>query len=141
MLSRFIFLEIKNLAETLRNETLEIIENDKQIVGKILQSYKIRKDNPEEFENINKEAVEFCSEVSQKALDTLKLVERISKVGNKMLASDFKICKIYAFASVETSIINIEVNLDSIKDKEYKQKKKKIYGKFYDEAKEIIERM
>lgn len=131
-------LAIKKEAEILRNETLQIIDKDKEVLQEILSSYKIRKDHPEKLEKANKKAVEFCVKVTKKAVETLDLVKRIAKVGNRMLASDFKICEYYAFASVEASIVNIEVNLNSITDEEYKKEIKNVYSKDYEEAKKLI---
>ena len=128
-------LSIKKEAEKLKNEVLEII--DKAILEEILNSYKQRKENPEKYNETNKLAVEFCVKVTEKALQTLKLTDSISKVGNKMLSSDFKICGFYGFASVEASIVNIQINLDSIQDEEYKTNITKQYLKIYEEANAI----
>ena len=128
-------ISIKNEAEVLKHEVLEVIDQDKKVLEKVLKAYKIRKENPEEFEIANKNAVQFCIEVTNKALETLKLASRISKVGNKMMSSDFKICSLYGFSSVEASIINVKINLDSVKDEEYKEKKREEYLKIYEEAK------
>ena len=59
--------------------------------------------------------------VTNKSLETLELAQKVSKVGNKMLSSDFKICAFYAFASVEASIVNVKINLDSIQDEKYQK--------------------
>ena len=86
-----------------------------------------RKEKPKEYEEANKKAVEFCLEVMKDAMKTLELTDKISKCGNKMLSSDFKICKYYAIASVKASIVNIEINLESIQDEEFKKEKKEEY--------------
>ena len=134
-------LAIKEKAIRLRNEALAIIDQDQQVLEKILAGYKKRKEEPEFYEKANREGVEFCVQVTKKGIETLKLVEQISKVGNRMLASDFQISNIYAFASVEASIVNIEVNLKPMKDEEFKKEIKKIYTQDYEEAKKIKERI
>lgn len=134
-------LAIKEEAKLLRNEALDIIDQDKEVLEKILAAYKIRKGNPEKYEKANKEAVKFCIKVTEKGVETLKLVERITKVGNRMLASDFEISGIYAFASVQASIVNIEINLKSVQDEEFKTEMKKIYHKVYEEANILRERL
>lgn len=133
-------LEIQKQVEILRNDLLKVIDQDKEVLEKILSGYKQRKENPDNFEKIEKEAVQFCAMVTRKAVETLKLVTRIEKVGNQMLASDFKISRIYAFASVEASIVNIEVNLNSVADEKFKEEIKSKYEKDYEEAKKIMER-
>ena len=123
-------IKIKEEAEELKRQALNVIDKDKEVLEKILKAYKLRKENPEELENANKEAVLFCVEVMKKAIETLELVKRLEKVGNKMLASDFEICKIYACSSIKASIVNIEVNLNSIKDEEFKENMRKVYKKY-----------
>lgn len=122
-------VKIKEEAEELKKQVLDVIDKDKEVLEKILEAYKVRKENPEDLESANKEAVLFCIEVAKKAVETLKLAKRLEKVGNKMLASDFEISKIYACAAIKASIVNIEVNLNCIKDEEFKEKMKKVYEK------------
>ena len=52
-----------------------------------------------------------------------------------MLKSDFKICSYYAFSSVESSIVNVEINLEAVKDEIYKKEKQKEYMEILGEAK------
>lgn len=127
-------IKIKEDAENLKNDVLQIIDKDKEILEKILEAYKTRKEEPEKYQKVNKCAVEFCMEVTAKALETLKLANRISKVGNKMLSSDFKICAYYGMASVEASIVNVKINLDSIEDEQYKFETKLKYLKMHTDA-------
>lgn len=119
--------EVKNIlfdAEELKQNTLKIIDKDKEILEEILSAYKLRKENMENYNNVNKKAVKFCMQVVEMAFETLKLTERISKVGNKMLASDFKVCASYSFASVESAIVNVNINLDSVNSDIYKHEVK-----------------
>lgn len=112
-------LNIKIQAENLKQEALDIIEKDREILAEILTAYKIKKDNPLKFQEIHKKAVKFCINVTKIALKTLELTTEVSKVGNKMLASDFDISNYYAFASVEASIVNIKINLKSVEDEKF----------------------
>ena len=129
--------EILKRADKLKVETLQIIDEDKEILEEILKEYKSRKENYEKYQQVCKKSVEFCMQVLEKAYDTLKLSEEISKVGNKMLASDFKICKYYSFASIEAAIANVDINLNSLEDEQYKKIGKEKYKKILDNAKEI----
>ena len=131
-------VNIKKEVDKLKQEALIVIDKDKEVLEKILGGYKIRKENPEEFERINKEAVIFCLDVTKNAFETLKLADRISKVGNRMLSSDFEICKDYAFASIKASIVNVKINLKSIQNEEFKNDIEKRYNEIYEEAKKII---
>ena len=113
-------LEIKNKAQELKIKALEAIDRDKEMLEEILLAYKIRKDNPEKYQEVCKKATEFCLEVVYIADNTLKLSEEISKVGNKMLASDFKICKYYSIASIWSAVEDVYINVKTIEDQEYK---------------------
>jgi len=113
--------EILEQAETLKMESLKAIDKDKEILEKILGAYKTRKENEEHYQTVSKEATEFCMKVLYIANDTLKLSEDISKVGNKMLESDFKICKYYAIASIQSAIENVYINLKGVTDEKYRQ--------------------
>lgn len=112
--------EILKEAEELKQKSIRAIDEDKEILEKILNAYKIRKENEKQYQEVLKEAVTFCMEVVSIAYDTLILSDRISKVGNKMLESDFKICKYYAIASVQSAIENVKVNVKEIENIEYK---------------------
>lgn len=128
-------LRIKKEANELKEKSLKVIDEDRVVLDKLLKAYKIRKEEPEKLEKASKESVLFCNEVMEDAIKTLELANRIEKVGNKMLESDFKICKKYAFSSIESSIVNIDINLKYVKDEEFKNKIIENYTKKYNNAK------
>lgn len=130
-------LKIKEECEELRRNTLKAIDQDEKILKEILAAYKKRNEEPEMLDEVSKKSAEFCIEVTENALNTLKLAKRISQVGNRMLSSDFKICTMYAYTSVEASIENVKINVASIKDEVYKNEIIKKYEKLYEEAKNI----
>lgn len=130
-------IKIKKESEDLRKKSLEAIDQDEKILKEILEGYKKRKEEPEKLEEISQKSAEFCLSVTENALNTLKLSKRISKVGNRMLSSDFKICIMYAYTSVEASIENVKINVASIKDEAYKKAITEKYEKLYEEAKNI----
>lgn len=128
-------LEIKQEAEVLKKRALKVIDEDRVVLDKLLKAFKVRKEEPEKLEEASKESVLFCNMVMEDSLETLKLVSRLEKVGNRMLESDFKICKKYAFTSMESSIVNIDINLKYVKDEELKKKIVKNYTSKINEAK------
>lgn len=124
--------EILEKSEELKQKSLHAIDKDKEILEEILNAYKIRKENAEKYGQVCKEAVDFCMSVVNVANETLKLSDEISKVGNKMLVSDFKICKYYSIASIQSAMENVYINLKSVDDREYTKK-------IEDECKQILE--
>ena len=124
--------EILEKAEKLKQNSLQAIDKDKEILEEILNAYKIRKENAEKYVQVCKQAVEFCMNVVNIANETLKLSDEISKVGNKMLSSDFKICKYYSIASIQSAMENVYINLKSVEDEQY-------VNKIEEECKQILE--
>lgn len=118
--------------EELKEKALETIDNDKEILEEILKAYKLRKENSINYQQVCKKAVNFCMDVVNIANETLKLSDEISKVGNKMLSSDFKICKYYSIASVQSAMENVYINLKAVEDEEYT-------NRIESECKEILE--
>lgn len=131
-------IEILNKAETLKNQSLNIIDKDKKVLEEILAKYKTRAQNDYEYQQVCKESTDFCINVAKLAIDTLKLADNISKVGNKMLESDFKICKFYAFASVQSALENVYINVKNVNDEFYKNKVINESKNLLNEAKRII---
>jgi len=124
-------------AKNLRDKSIEAIDIDKKMVRKILDAYKNRKEEPQEYENSIEKSAFFCIDVTNIALDTLKLAHKISKIGNRMLSSDFKICILYSFASVEASIENVKINALEIQNEELRNRLTLEYQKILEEAKNI----
>ncbi len=112
--------EILKEAEDLKIKSLQAIDKDKQILEEILKAYKIKKQNNQKYQEVCKFAVEFCMEVVNIAKETLILTQKIAKYGNKMLSSDFEICRLYSIASIKSAIVNVNINLKGIEDETYK---------------------
>lgn len=127
-------IEILRNAETLKQRAKSVIDKDVKVLDNLLLSYKNRKSSKEDYEKSCKNATEFSLEVAKLSIDTLKLVGEISKVGNKMLKSDFEICVYYSYAALEASIVNIKVNLNSVEDTKFKNTIKETYNRMIKDA-------
>jgi len=130
-------IKIKKESEELRKKSLEAIDQDEIILNEILEAYKKRKQEPEKLEEACKKSAEFCMSVTENALDTLKLAKRISRIGNKMLSSDFKICIMYAYTSIQASIENVRINLNSVTDEVYRKEMTEKYEQILRETKNL----
>lgn len=113
--------DILEKAEKLRSKAIDVVDKDKEILEDILKTYKQKGEATEKYIESCKNGVDFCMQVVELSFQTLKLSDEISKVGNKMLESDFKICKFYSFASIQASIVNVDINLQSVEDEKYKE--------------------
>lgn len=130
--------ELIEKAEVLKQRSLIAIDKDKEILEEILIAYKTRKDNNQNYQHVCREAVDFCMDVVNIAYETLKLSDEISKVGNRMLASDFKICKYYSIASIQAAMENVYINLKSVDDEEYTNKVEEECKKTLKEIQNVI---
>ena len=126
--------EILEKAEILKQQSLQAIDKDKEVLEEILNAYKTRKENAQKYAQVCKGAVNFCMSVVNIANETLILSDEISKVGNKMLVSDFKICKYYSIASIQSAMENVYINLKSVEDEQF-------VNEIEEECKQILEGM
>lgn len=131
--------DILKQVNELKEETIELIDKDKEILEEILTSYKTRNEEKEEYENVLFKAVDFSFDTLFKSLEVLKLVYEISQIGNLMLVSDFEIGSYMAYSCVESSITNIKINLMNIEDENYTEKMKNKYLNILEEAYQIKE--
>ena len=130
-------IRIQKESEELRDRVLKAIDEDERILKEILAGYKKRKEDPERLEEICKKSAEFCLSVTENALNTLRLAKRISQIGNKMLSSDFKICLMYAYTSVQAGIENVKINIDSVEDEKFKKEMTNKYEIINMQSKEL----
>lgn len=124
--------EILQEAEELKRNSMLSIDKDKEVLEKILLTYKNRKEEPANYQQACIEATDFALEVVEIAYKTLDLSKQIAQVGNRMLASDFKICEYYARASIKASKENYFINYDGIEDSKCKEKINNEYLKILD---------
>ncbi|MBE6062403.1 MAG: cyclodeaminase/cyclohydrolase family protein [Clostridium butyricum] len=107
-------------------KSLEIMDLDRENFLKLMNSYKMPKNTEEEIELRKKairdntiksmEAPLALARESLKFYDNLKIM---NKYGNRMLLSDLSISAILLNSAIESSIINVKVNLNSIKNEEF----------------------
>ncbi|MPQ44819.1 cyclodeaminase/cyclohydrolase family protein [Clostridium tarantellae] len=118
-----------NLEEcnNLNEKMLLVMNRDKEVFLELMNSYKLSKETDED-KKIRKEVIEKCTKEAmnvplQLAKVSMKFYENIkfaAKYGNKNLISDAAVACIMLGACIESSIINTEVNLAFIEDKELK---------------------
>lgn len=124
----------KNLEEckTLYIEMLNYIDKDKEAFLNLMACYKMPKETEEEKASKNKAMEECTLEAMNVPLNLAKLAIRFYdniyfavKYGNKNLVSDAKIAAIMLNACIESSIVNVEINLNFLKNKEIKNRVEK----------------
>src|SRR6056297_536798 len=133
--------EILKEAEELKKELVNMVDEDSEILKEILATYK--KGDKEKLLTVSKKAVDFSMEMTKKCVDVMELSLHISKIGNRMLASDFEVAAFIGDAAVNSAIANVKINLKSIKDEDYVSRMKEEYSQLQEKSndlkKEIIE--
>ncbi len=109
--------EILDKSQDLKNELARMIDEDSDILKEILDTYKTG--DKEKLLSVSKKAVGFSLDMTRKCVEIMELSLHISKIGNRMLASDFEVAAFIGDAAVNSAIANVKINLKSIKDEEY----------------------
>ena len=126
-------------AEKLRERLSRLTEEDCLAYSKISDAYRLPKG--EERNKVMQKALCQASkvpfEVANLSFKLLKLNQDLVKKGNRNLISDVGVSVIFSLAALETAAINVEINLASIKDKEFVTKKRKILISLLREGKKI----
>jgi formiminotetrahydrofolate cyclodeaminase len=123
---------------TLRS--LELMEEDRDNFLKLMDSYKLSKDTEEE----KKERALAIKENTIKSMEAPLILAReslgfyenlkiMAKYGNKMLLSDLAISAILLNSAIESSIVNVKVNLNGLRNEEF-------FNRIDSELQEIMEK-
>ena len=132
--------EIKDVlsqAESLRQKLINLVDEDVTAYKKISAAYKLPKDNPEDKRKRNeaiqqglKEALAPPLEVCRCCHSASKLCSPLAEKGNLNLISDVGVAVALLDSAFHSALLNVEINLKSIKD-----------DKFILEIREILEPM
>ncbi|AAK80266.1 formiminotetrahydrofolate cyclodeaminase [Clostridium acetobutylicum] len=108
------------------------IDKDAEAFSKIINSYKLPQSTEEEkayrhkcIQEASKFAAKVPEDVANNARELFELIWISAKLGNKNLITDAGAAAIMAEAAIETSILNIKINIGSIEDKELKARLEK----------------
>ena len=109
---------------TLRS--LELMEEDRENFLKLMDCYKLPKDTEEEKEKrslaIKENTIKSMEAPLILARESLEFYENLkimAKYGNKMLLSDLAISAILLHSAIESSIVNVKVNLNGLRSEEF----------------------
>ena len=149
-------LEILEKTNKLQNRLLELIKEDEENFLPLSKAYSL-KANTEEEKKIKEETMEKCLKLASKAplevlkisYEAIKLHERILGKTTILVISDIGVGISSLRASLLSAKLNILININSIKDEDYKQQIKneideivndgiKICDRVYDEVLSII---
>ncbi len=119
-------LEIAEKANSLRESLVEDIQKDSDAFAVVMEAFKLPKETEEEVEirsiaiqNAMKLAAETPLEIARKAYSVMFLSEQVVADGNSNAVTDGLVSLMLARTAVLSALLNVKINLDSIKDPEY----------------------
>ena len=115
----------------LKNELYDSIDKDKAAFDAFMEALRMPKDTDEQkeerkkaFEIATTNALEVPLNTAKQGLSILRLGRVFADHGNAMAITDVGVGSLMAYAGIEGALFNVYINLNSIKDEEYKAAKK-----------------
>jgi len=112
--------------EALRAELAELLEADTQVYGQVMAAYRQPRKTPEQkkarqvaMQAALKEAAEVPLAVADRCAQLVELALPAAEKGNQWAVSDAGVGALLAEASMRAALLNVYINLSSIKDKSY----------------------
>ena len=116
-------------ATEIKEAFIKLMEEDVIAFLELMETFKLPKSEEKEIkfrkEKIQKgyiKALEIPLEVANSAMKIYDHVEIAVMHGNKNAISDAGVAAILTQASIEAAVLNVKINLSSIKDEEYKKR-------------------
>lgn len=117
---------ISEIAMDEKNALLEYVDRDSQAYDKVFACFKMPKATEEEkalrsaaIQEATKFAAEVPMQVARKAYELMSLIEDVARIGNRNAVTDACVAMMSARAAVLGALMNVRINLGSLKDKEY----------------------
>ena len=124
--------EIKNTlkkSEQLRKDLTRLIDEDTDAFNDVMKAFKMPKETEEQKKKRSKAIQEGYKTAAQVPLETAKTCEKILDVakviaekGNQNSITDSAVSALMAQVGVESAILNVKINLESIKDETFVKK-------------------
>lgn len=121
--------ELLPRAEEKQKQLLELIDTDTESFNKVMAAFKLPKGNEEE-KKARSEAIQKATIIAAQVpldaaltcLEVLRLAPEIAEKGNINAASDVGVAAQQAEAGLHGAVLNVKINLSSIKDQDFVKK-------------------
>ncbi|MEW6686115.1 MAG: glutamate formimidoyltransferase [Candidatus Edwardsbacteria bacterium] len=138
--------EVLKKSENLRQALTNLIEEDAEAFDKVMMALKLPKETPAEkkiqeakLEEAYQRAAKVPLEVMKQGLEILDLSKIVAQKGNINSVSDAGVAALMAFAGIEGAGLNVQINLPSIQDEQFKREAKQQMELLWKKAKELAE--
>jgi len=122
-------LEILHKSEDLRKHLTDLIDKDTEAFNEVMVAMKLPKETEEQKTHRHQamqiaftHAAEVPLETARTCVQVMDIAHVVAEKGNKNSISDAAVSVLMAQAGVQGAMLNVRINLSSIKDKEYVQK-------------------
>ena len=122
--------EIVGLSEELAHSLKELIEKDTQAFNRVMAAFRQPKATDEEkaarsaaIQAAYKDAAFIPLTVMEKTVQVMELASEIARIGNQNAVTDAGVAGLLGLAAVKGAGYNVQINLLSIKDDEFKREK------------------
>jgi formiminotetrahydrofolate cyclodeaminase len=122
-------LEILHKSEELRKHLTDLIDKDTEAFNEVMSALKMPRETEEQKEHRQqvmqtafKHAADIPLETARTCVQIMDIARVVAEKGNKKSISDAAVSVLMAQAGVQAAMLNVRINLSSIKDTEYVQK-------------------
>ena len=140
--------EIRKKGYELQEQLTQYVDEDTQTFNLVMEAYKMSKDTEEAkakrseaIQGAMKKAAELPLEVAKCCLEVMKFTEVVIDKGNPNCLSDAGVGCLMAHAGLKGAIFNVQINLGSIKDEEYKASLAEEIKNIEDEAENLAKQI
>jgi formiminotetrahydrofolate cyclodeaminase len=113
-------------SEELRKDLTDLIDKDTDAFNEVMKALKMPKETEDQKEQRRnamqtayKQAAEVPLETARKCVEILDVAHIVAVKGNKSSISDAAVSALMAQTGVQAAMLNVRINLRSIKDTEY----------------------
>ncbi len=118
------FNEYLEHLETIKNELIDLIDQDTEAFNKIMKAYQIPKEDiprrTDAIEAATLEAINVPYKVSTISLKALEMLSFILAYGNKQTVSDLGVSALSLATGIEGAALNVLINLPGLSDEDQK---------------------
>jgi len=118
--------EVLKKSEQLRKKLTELVDKDTEAFNDVMKAFKMPKETEEQKKKRSKAIQEGYKTAAKVPLETAKTCEQIldyvsiiTEKGNQNSITDSAISALMAQVGVESAILNVKINLSSIKDEKF----------------------
>ena len=122
------FKDLKPKLEQNMSKLIKLIDDDTNAFNDVMSAFKLPKDTDEQkskrsnaIQQGYKKAISVPLETAQTALNTLSLMELIVTKGNQNAITDGAVGALASETAIKGALLNVKINLTSVKDQEYIQ--------------------